>query len=159
MCGRLPGNLCLDGDSGGSTSDGDTATDVTATVLEQPWGVVLVIIAGLVVLGVGLYSIYNGATKGFKEDLEAGAGSGNVGTAIVGAGMAGYIARGIAFAILGILIVVAGWKSDPEQAAGLDAALRTLGEQPFGSVLLIIIGIGLALYGLYSIARARYIEM
>ncbi len=144
---------------GGSTSDGDTATDVTATVLEQPWGAALVIIAGLVVLGVGLYSIYNGATKRFKEDLEAGTGSGNVGTAIVGAGMAGYIARGIAFAILGILIVVAGWKSDPEQAAGLDAALRTLGEQPFGSVLLIIIGIGLALYGLYSIARARYIEM
>lgn len=144
---------------GGSTSDGDTATDVTATVLEQPWGAALVIIAGLVVLGVGLYSIYNGTTKGFKEDLEAGTGSGNVGTAIVGAGMAGYIARGIAFAILGILIVVAGWKSDPEQAAGLDAALRALGEQPFGSVLLIIIGIGLALYGLYSIARARYIEM
>ena len=144
---------------GSSTSDGDTATDVTATVLEQPWGAALVIIAGLVVLGVGLYSIYNGATKRFKEDLEAGTGSGNVGTAIVGAGMAGYIARGIAFAILGILIVVAGWKSDPEQAAGLDAALRTLGEQPFGSVLLIITGIGLALYGLYSIARARYIEM
>lgn len=144
---------------GGSTSDGDTATDVTATVLEQPWGAALVIIAGLVVLGVGLYSIFNGATKRFKEDLEAGTGSGNVGTAIVGAGMAGSIARGIAFAILGILIVVAGWKSDPEQAAGLDAALRTLGEQPFGSVLLIIIGIGLALYGLYSIARARYIEM
>lgn len=144
---------------GGSTSDGDTATDVTATVLEQPWGAALVIIAGLVVLGVGLYSIYNGATKRFKEDLEAGTGFGNVGTAIVGAGMSGYIARGIAFAILGILIVVAGWKSDPEQAAGLDAALRTLGEQPFGSVLLIIIGIGLALYGLYSIARARYIEM
>lgn len=144
---------------GGSTSDGDTATDVTATVLEQPWGAALVIIAGLVVLGVGLSSIYNGATKRFKEDLEAGTGSGNVGTAIVGAGMAGYIARGIAFAILGILIVVAGWKSDPEQAAGLDAALRTLGEQPFGSVLLIITGIGLALYGLYSIARARYIEM
>src|SRR5690606_34273919 len=99
------------------------------------------------------------ATKRFKEDLEAGTGSGNVGTAIVGAGMAGYIARGIAFAILGILIVVAGWKSDPEQAAGLDAALRSLGEQPVGSVLVIITRSGPALYGLYSIARARYIEM
>ncbi|GAB3692293.1 DUF1206 domain-containing protein [Corynebacterium nasicanis] len=144
---------------GGQTSDGDTATDVTARVLEQPWGAALVIIGGLVVLGVGLFSIYNGATKGFKDDLEAGAGAGNVGTAIVGAGMAGYIARGIAFAILGLLIIVAGWKSDPSQAAGLDAALRTLGEQPFGSVLLIIIGAGLALYGLYSIARARYVKM
>ena len=144
---------------GGSTTDGETATDVTATVLEQPWGAALVIIAGLVVLGVGLYSIYNGATKRFKEDLEAGTGSGNVGTAIVGAGMAGYIARGIAFGVLGVLLVWAAWTHDPDRAAGLDSALRTLGEQPFGSVLLIIIGIGLALYGLYSIARARYIEM
>ena len=149
---------------GSSTSDGDTATDVTAKVLEQPWGAVLVIIAGLVVLGVGVYNIWNGATKKFKEDLEAGAGSGNVGSgnvgsAIVGAGMAGYIARGIAFSILGILIVIAGWKSDPEQAAGLDAALRTLGEQPFGAVLLVIVGVGLALYGIYSIARARYVKM
>ena len=145
--------------AGGQTSDGDTATDVTATALAQPWGGALLIIAGLVVLGVGLFSIHRGATKGFKEDLEAGAGAGNVGSAIVGAGMAGYIARGIAFAILGVLIVIAGWKSDPEQAAGLDAALRTLGEQPFGAVLLITIGVGLALYGLYSIARARYIRM
>lgn len=144
---------------GNSTSDGDTATDVTAKVLEQPWGAALVILAGLVVLGVGLYNIWNGATKKFKEDLEAGAGSGNVGTAIVGAGMAGYIARGIAFSILGVLIIIAGWKSDPDQAAGLDAALRTLGEQPFGAVLLVIVGVGLALYGIYSIARARYVKM
>lgn len=144
---------------GGQASDGDTATDITARVLEQPWGAALVIIAGLVVLGVGLFSIWRGATKGFKEDLEAGAGAGNVGSAIVGAGMAGYIARGIAFAILGVLIVIAGWTSDPEQAAGLDAALRTLGEQPFGSALLLIVGVGLVLYGLYSIARARYIRM
>lgn len=145
--------------AGGRTSDGDTATDVTARALAQPWGAAFVIIAGLVVLGVGLFSIWHGATKGFKKGLEAGAGAGDVGTAIVGAGMAGYIARGTAFVILGVLIVIAGWRSDPEQAAGLDAALRTLGEQPFGAVLLIIIGVGLALYGLYSIARARYIRM
>lgn len=58
-----------------------------------------------------------------------------------------------------MLIIIAGWAHDPEQAAGLDSALRTLGEQPFGSVLLIIVGIGLILYGAYSIARARYVRM
>ncbi len=144
---------------GGQTSDGETATDVTALALSQPLGRVAVMIAGLIVLGVGLHSIWKGATKGFKEDLETGAGAGDVGSAIVAAGMGGYIARGIAFAILGVLITIAGWTSDPEQAAGLDAALRTLGEQPFGAGLLIIVGIGLVLYGLYSIARARYIRM
>lgn len=144
---------------GGSTSDGETATDVTATVLSQPWGVVLVVVAGLVVLGAGIYNLWKGATRDFREDLEAGAGSGQVGTAIIIAGTAGYVARGIAFGILGVLIVIAGWTHDPEQAAGLDSALRTLGEQPFGSVLLIIVGIGLILYGAYSIARARYVRM
>lgn len=144
---------------GGSTSDGETATDVTATILAQPWGVVLVVVAGLVVLGAGVYNIWKGATRSFRKDLEAGAGSGQVGTAIVIAGTAGYIARGIAFGILGVLIIIAGWAHDPEQAAGLDSALRTLGEQPFGSVLLIIVGIGLILYGGYSIARARYVRM
>ncbi|QGU05057.1 hypothetical protein CETAM_09015 [Corynebacterium comes] len=145
--------------AGGRTSDSETVTDVTATVLSRPWGEVLVIIAGLVVIAVGVYSIVRGVTRSFREDLEAGAGAGDVGSAIIVAGVVGYIARGVAFAVLGILIVWAGWTNDPEEAAGLDAALRTLGEQPAGSVLLIIIGVGLALYGLYSVARARYVKM
>ena len=90
---------------------------------------------------------------------EAGASTGEVGSAIIVAGMVGYIARGIAFAVLGVLIVWAGWANDPEEAGGLDAALRTLGEQPAGSVLLILVGVGLALYGVYSLARARYVRM
>ncbi len=144
---------------GGSSSDGETASDVTATVLAQPAGMILVVIAGLVVLGVGLYSIYHGATRGFQKELEAGAGSGNVGSAIVGAGMAGYIARGVAFSILGVLIVWGAWTNDPEKAAGLDVALRTLGQQPAGAVALVVVGVGLVLYGVYSIARARYVRM
>ncbi|MFD5867731.1 DUF1206 domain-containing protein [Corynebacterium sp. NPDC060344] len=143
---------------GASTSDGDTATDVTAKVMEQPLGVALVIAAGVVVLAVGFYSIWNGATKGFKDDLEAGAESGHVGTAIVVAGVVGYIARGIAFGILGVLIIMAAWTNDPEKAGGLDSALRTLGQQPAGSIMLIVVGAGVALYGLYSIARAKYVR-
>lgn len=144
---------------GGSTSDSETATDVTATVLAQPWGDIAVMAAGVVVVAVGLFNLWHGATKGFRKDLEAGAGSGQVGSAIILAGVVGYIARGIAFTVLGGLIVWAGWVNDPEQAAGLDAALRTLGEQPAGGALLIVIGVGLALYGLYSVARARYVRM
>lgn len=144
---------------GGSSSDGDTASDVTATVLAQPAGMALVILAGAIVLGVGLFSIYRGATRSFKKDLVARAGAGNTGSAIVAAGVAGYVARGIAFAILGGLIIWGAWTNDPEKASGLDMALRTLGEQPAGAIALIVVGVGLALYGLYSIARARYIRM
>ena len=147
---------------GGSSSDGETATDVTAKVLEQPMGVALVVAAGVVVLGVGLYSIWKGASRGFKEDLEAGAESGHVGSAIVTAGVVGYIARGIAFGILGVLrqlhagglVVQAG----VQQAADGHGVEGSLGQQPAGSVMLIVVGVGVALYGLYSIARARYVR-
>lgn len=41
-------------------------------------------------------------------------------------------------------------------AGGLDAAFHTIAAQPFGAALLIITAIGFALYGCYSIARAKY---
>ncbi|MDY3127764.1 MAG: DUF1206 domain-containing protein [Corynebacterium sp.] len=59
----------------------------------------------------------------------------------------------------GVLLNLAGWNSNPEQAGGLDEALRTLGEQPFGQVLLGIVALGFALYGVYSFGRARYAKM
>lgn len=144
--------------AGGSTSDGDTASSVTATVLDKPAGVVLVVLAGLVVLGVGLFSIYTGVTKGFKEHIESHATAGSVGTGIVVIGQVGYIGRGAAFTVLGGMIMWAALTHDPEKAAGLDAALRLIGEQPFGMFLLILVGVGLAMYGVFCIARAKYID-
>lgn len=141
---------------GGSKSDGETASDVTAKALEFPGGKIAVVLAGLVVVGIGCFGMYKGVTRKFKEDLEAGAGGGNIGSAIISAGMAGYIARGIAFVVLGGLIVWAAVSHDPEKASGLDSALRTIGEQPFGAVLLVLMGIGFALYGGYCVARAKY---
>lgn len=141
---------------GGSKSDGDQASGVTAKVLEMPGGKILIVVAGLVVVGVGLYGIYKGISKKFKEELEAGAGAGKVGSAIIVAGVAGNTARGIAFCVLGGMIGWSALTADPGKAGGLDVALRTIGEQPFGKILLIAMAIGFALYGLYSIARAKY---
>lgn len=56
-------------------------------------------------------------------------------------------------------LVVAIVTADPEKVDGLDAALRAVGEQPFGQVLLVLTGAGIALCGLYSIGRARYGRM
>ncbi|HIW94988.1 MAG TPA: DUF1206 domain-containing protein [Candidatus Corynebacterium gallistercoris] len=143
---------------GQKSSDSGKAKDVTGDVLAMPFGKWAVIIAGLVVIGVGAYGIYKGATRKFKEELEAGTTSGNVGTAIVAIGTFGYVARGVAFGTLGVLIVQAALTNDPEKAGGLDAALRTLSAQPYGMALLILVGLGFAAYGVYSIARARYAE-
>lgn len=144
--------------SGGSSSDSQSASDTTAGLLGSGAGKVALVVAGLVVIGVGGYHVYKGATKKFVEDLKR-TGGGNVGRAMIVAGQSGYIAKGAALVILGCLIIAAVVTADPEKAGGLDAALRTVGEQPFGQVLLIATGVGIALYGIYSFGRARYARM
>jgi len=58
--------------------------------------------------------------------------------------------------VLGGLFGLAAWNADPEAAGGLDEAFATIGEQPYGSVLLVITGAGLAAFGLFCFAQARY---
>lgn len=141
---------------GGSSSDGQKSASMTSKILEAPGGKIIIVVGGLVVIGVGIYGIVKGATRKFVKDLEAGARRGNVGTGITVAGTVGYIARGIAFLVLGGLVIWAGLSADARKAAGMDSALRTIGEQPFGAILLILTALGFMLYGLYSIARAKY---
>jgi hypothetical protein len=60
---------------------------------------------------------------------------------------------------VGVLVIVAVFQSDPGKASGLDAAVKTLGAQPFGPALLVAAGLGIAAYGLYDFACARYARM
>ncbi len=140
---------------GGSTDGEETTTDVTATLLQAPMGRFLVGGMGLAVVGVAIYHAYKGGSKKFLETLTT-TGSGAVGTGVVAAGMVGYLAKGVALLIVGLFFLVAAWTADPEEARGLDQALQTLAQQPFGTVLLLAVALGLVLYGVYSFARARY---
>lgn len=144
--------------SGGSSSDSQTASGTTAGLLGSGAGKVALVVAGLALIGVGGYHVYKGATKKFVEDLER-TGGGTVGRAIVVTGQIGYVAKGIALAILGGLVIAAVVTADPGKAGGLDAALRTLGAQPMGQVLLVCTGAGIALFGIYSFGRARFARM
>lgn len=143
---------------GGSKDSGKSSADFTKTVMEWPAGKWLIVLLGLAVVGVGGYHVYKGATKKFLEDLEGNA-SGDLGRGVVMAGMAGYIAKGIAFLVVGGIFVVSALQSDPKEATGLDGAVKTMAEQPFGTVLLLVVAVGLAAYGVYSFARARYAKM
>jgi hypothetical protein len=62
----------------------------------------------------------------------------------------------VAFVIIGALVGVAALTSQPARAEGLDAALKTLASQPFGPVLLVIVALGLASYGVFCFFDARY---
>lgn len=133
---------------------GGSEEDLTARLLSTPGGVVLVVAIGLVVLAVGGYLVAKGATRRFVDDLELPRG--RAGTATTLLGVVGYVARGLAFGVIGVLFVVAGVTADASRAGGLDDALATLSGLPFGRVLLVVVAVGFLAFGVYSFVRAWF---
>jgi lysylphosphatidylglycerol synthetase-like protein (DUF2156 family) len=142
---------------GGSSSSSQSSQSLSAELLATPGGVILLVLVGLIVAGVGAAFVYKGVTKKFEEKLDLPGAA--LGRAVVAFGVVGYVAKGIAVGVAGILFIVAAFTRDPEAAGGLDAALQTLVQLPFGPVILWIVGAGLILYGLFCFARARYAKM
>jgi hypothetical protein len=136
----------------GANSSAEKQTeDFTASLMGSPGGRLLVGVVGLVVLGIAGYHVYKGWTKKFLEDLRE-----HPGQWAVTAGRIGYIAKGVALLIVGFFFLVAAWQANPDKAQGLDGALKTVKDQPFGPFLLTLVAAGIAAYGVYSFARSRY---
>ncbi|NJC21085.1 cytochrome bd-type quinol oxidase subunit 2 [Arthrobacter pigmenti] len=143
---------------GGSTDSGQTTSTFTSTLMTNPAGAVLLIVLGAAVIGIGGYYVYKGAKRKFLEDLQRVPGR-PWGTAVKVVGAVGYCAKGVALAVLGLLFIVATVRADPEDSTGLDGALKSLQEQPFGALVLGVIAVGLIAYGIYSIVRAPLEKM
>lgn len=143
---------------GAGADSGETASEATSTLMAAPAGRILVGIVGLAVLGVGGYHVVKGARRKFREDL-SGTSKREVSRAVTVLGVVGYVAKGAALAVMGGLFITAAIQADPSQPTGLDAALKALRDQPAGVGLLLVVAVGLAAYGLYSFARARYSRM
>ncbi|MRG61504.1 DUF1206 domain-containing protein [Agromyces sp. CFH 90414] len=142
---------------GGSSDSSQSTTAFSAELLANPGGVVLLVLVGLVTVGVGVAFVVRGARKDFEKQLAIPPGK--VGDGIRVFGVVGYVAKGIAVAVVGVLFVVAAITHDPEKAGGLDAALKSLAELPFGQVILWLVGAGIMIYGAYCFARARYARL
>lgn len=135
----------------GSTSgSGEGEETFTAKLMAVPFGRVLVAVVGAVVIGVGIAQIVKGVKQNFVEDLDRGAPP-----AVRRLGTVGYCARGVALSIIGVLFGWAAITYDPQKAGGMDDALSTIRDQPFGSVLLTIMAGGLACFGVYCFFWAR----
>ena len=140
----------------GGGSSGGSEKQQTATVLGWPGGVALVTIVGVGVIGVAAYQGYRGATEGFLDDLALGQMSEKDRKVATYLGVAGHLARGVVFALIGVFLVKAALDYDPREAIGLDGALKKVAGQPYGLVLLGLVAAGLLFYGLYSLVEARY---
>jgi hypothetical protein len=133
-----------------ASGSGQGEETITAKLMSVPFGQVLVALVGAAVIGVGIGQIVRGVKQKFIEDLDRGAPP-----AVRRLGTVGYSVKGVALCIIGGLFIWAAITYDPKKAGGMDDALSTIREQPFGSVLLVIMAAGIACFGVYCFFWAR----
>ncbi|HVL84260.1 MAG TPA: DUF1206 domain-containing protein, partial [Pseudonocardia sp.] len=121
-----------------------------------PGGRYLVGLLGLGVLGVAGYAAFRGVAAKFLRELDLRGAGLRRSFLVTRLGRLGWTALGVAYGGIGVLLLVAAVRFDPDQPVGLDAALQTLGTQPFGRVLLCVLAAGLAVFGVYCLFDARY---
>jgi len=130
--------------------------ELTGETLEVPGGTALVVAVAVGVVAVGLYTVVRGLTGGFMEDIDLSAAPDRVEPYIETVGRVGYVAKGIAFVLVGVLLWRAATSADVSTATGLDGALTAIAAVRGGPWLLVGVAVGFAAFGVYALARARY---
>lgn len=149
----IAGKLALQRSRGGASSPGDeSAQSWSGWLLEQPGGVALLVLVGVLLF----VTAATQAIKSYKARFNELNGDVPAPAYVRWIGRLGYAARALVFAIIGWLLITAALNHDPEQAGGVGEALSQLRSQPEGPYLLGIVGVGLALFGVFSLVEARF---
>ena len=130
---------------------------VSRELLRFPGGPVVLVLVGVGIGIGGIVFIVMGARRSFRNKVDLPETTS--GRAIAGLGLVGFIAKGIALVIVGVLLVIASLSSDATTAGGLDGALRALLSLTYGHILVAEVGLGFIAYGFFCFFRARYARL
>jgi hypothetical protein len=142
--------------SGTDRSQSRGQQDITATAMQHPSGRVLVGVVGLVIVASGLTLVVEGARKKFMRYLKTAQMSARTRRVVRLLGMTGTIARGLVFALVGVGVIDAALTHKAAESGGIDKALLTLRDQPFGEYLMLLAAGGLVVFGAYGLCEARW---
>jgi hypothetical protein len=140
----------------GASSGGSSPQSMTARLMAQPFGQWLVGTVGAGIIGLSFYEFYEAFTASFRKRLNLHEMSDREQIWAIRIGRLGLAARGVVFALIGIFLIQAARRANPNQARGLDGALQALAQQPYGPWLLGIVALGLIAYGIHMVVQARY---
>jgi hypothetical protein len=142
--------------SGAQGSQARQQQDATAKVMQHPGGRWLVGIVGLIIVVIGLALIVEGLRRKFMKYLQTSQMSPRTRRVVRLLGVIGTVARGVVFGLAGILVIDAAVTHRPAKSGGIDKALLTLRDQPFGPALLLAAALGLIVFGIYGLCEARW---
>lgn len=133
---------------GSSASEGGGTEEGTRTALNLPGGELIVVLAAVILLGVGVYQLVKAAKGTFLKHLDPQVANADWAQ---WSGRFGYAARGVIFLITGWFMLQAGLSEEASKSGGMEQALSWL-----SSTTSTLVAIGLACFGLFSLVEARY---
>ncbi|MGP3535277.1 DUF1206 domain-containing protein [Microbacterium sp. RD1] len=142
---------------GARPSAEQTAEDASRGILTVPGGAVLLGAAGIGVAVAGIVFVVMGVRRSFRNKVdfpESGWGH-----ALSAVGVVGFVAKGVALGIIGVLLVIAAVRVDPDTAGGLDGAVEALLRLPYGPLLGAAVGVGFLFYAVFTVFRARFARL
>ncbi len=143
---------------GGRSASSGSPDSTTAKLMSAPAGQLIVAAVGLTAAGIGVGLVVFGLGKHFLGQLDAEARNRDRRVPIVVLGEVGYVVKGIAFVVIGVLLGWAAYTHDPQKSGGLDAALHELLGKSLGGVAIVVVGVGIGAFGLYLLARSRHLD-
>jgi hypothetical protein len=142
----------------GARPDADeTAQDASRGVLTVPGGPWVLALIGLAIAGGGVAFVVMGVRRSFHDKVSVP--DGPLGTAITVLGVVGFLAKGVALGVVGVLLLVAAVTVDAQTAGGIDGAIRALLDVFGGPFLVAAVGTGFIAYGVFCLFRARYARL
>lgn len=151
--GLIAGSVAL-----GAQIDTEQAVEnASRGLLSIPGGPIVLVLVGLGIGIGGIVFIVMGVRRSFRNKITIPLQG--FGRNLAGLGVVGFIAKGIALLIVGVLLVVSSLSGDATTAGGLDGALKALLGLALGPVLVGIVGVGFVAYGVFCLFRARFARL
>jgi hypothetical protein len=139
-----------------SGGHGENPKAHAASLLSEPWGLAVLALLGLCIVGTAVAQFYSAYSETFLRYLSLRGVSAKQASWVRWSGKFGLAARGVVFAIIGVALLRTALTTDPNQAKGLKEALHQVAAQPFGQALLTVVAAGLLTYAIHLVATVPY---
>ena len=126
----------------------------TRDFLEMTGGRAIVFTAGAALIIIGAAFLYKAYSAKFEKQLEhRGVGPISYRVMVI-LGRIGWVGRAGMMALIGFFLCRAAWQYNPDEAKGLDGSLRQAAGSTGGTILVIVVGAGLVVYGAFCVISA-----
>jgi hypothetical protein len=146
--------------SASASADGNaTATSLSGSVMEHAGGRFVIGVVGAITIAAGLYRLVKGVRGDVTDELDLSSLSAQRRRWTERLGVVGEIGRGLGIGLIGFFLLRAAVTYDAAEATGLDGALRRLATETWGLLIVVVVGVGFAAYGLFCLATFTHREL